>query len=303
MKLSALLIIIILFNCDCYSQSHDRNKEKVNKLRVNHDEIAETISIFQNKSMTPVLTQVVKKEERSYIHPIIAPDGNGVLTEYRPGHHLHQTGIFWGLKLVNGRDFFMHWQSDYWRGVSTRVLNDKGKSVRWQTVYDMLDENGNTIVVETQNWTMQHVNDKYVLDLEWRGEAKEDVVMGKFYVGGLFVRMPWAKGTIGEIVNSSGLKDSAIEAQRAIWSDVGIKVEGRDDFAHIAIFDHPNNKAFPTPWRVDSQLGIGPSRQIIGDWKIDKCNIEIIRYRLIVYTGKLDSAELTNLWKDFINTY
>ena len=197
----------------------------------------------------------------------------------------------------------MQWESDYWRGVSATVIEKKGKKVQWQTVYDMLDENGSTIMVETQNWTMQKFNDHYVIDLEWKGEAKADVVMGKFYVGGLFVRMPWVKETIGEIVNAGGQRNMEIEGQRAIWSDIGIKVDGRDDFAHIAIFDHPGNSAFPTPWRVDSQMGLGPSRQILGDWKIAKSESEMIRYRLLFYTGELDKAALTQTWKDFFREY
>ncbi len=197
----------------------------------------------------------------------------------------------------------MKWQDDYWRGISANVMKEKGEQVKWQTVYDMLDEKGNTIMVETQNWSMQKYDGRYILDLEWRGEAKRDITMGKFYVGGLFVRMPWVQGTIGEIINSAGQRNMEMEAQRAIWSDVGIKVDGRDDFAHIAIFDHPDNKAFPTPWRVDTQLGLGPSRQILGDWKLAKGETEVIRYRLLIYTGELDKAELTRFWKKFILDY
>jgi hypothetical protein len=269
-------------------------------LRINQDQNAGIISVFHGQSNTPILTQITKHNERPYIHPLIAPDGNGVMTEYRPAHHLHQTGIYWGLKKVNGRDYFMNWKEDYWSGVSATVLEDEGTQVKWQTVYDMLDENGKTIMVETQDWTMQHFDGQYVLDLQWTGEAQSDVLMEKFYVGGLFVRMPWVKETIGEIISASGLRNLELEGQRSIWSDIGIMLDGRDDFAHIAIFDHPENKAFPTPWRVDNEMGIGPSRQILGDWKIAEGEKEVIRYRLLFYTGELDKRLLTESWKKFI---
>ncbi len=272
-------------------------------LRIEQDSAAESISVFQENNTEPILTQIAKQNERPYIHPIIAPDGKGVMTEFRPAHHLHQTGIYWGLKKVNGRDYFMKWQSDYWRGISAEVIEEKGEKVKWRTVYDMLDENGNTIMVETQDWSMQQFDGQYVLDLEWTGEAKTDVVMEKFYVGGLFVRMPWVKETVGEIINASGQRNMEIEDQRAIWTDIGIKLDGRDDFAHIAIFDHPGNKAFPTPWRVDNEMGMGPSGQILGDWKIAKGEKETIRYRLLVYTGELNKAILTKSWKEFFRDY
>ncbi|WP_207509580.1 DUF6807 family protein [Telluribacter humicola] len=272
-------------------------------LRVEHDEQAGTISVFRAGDKVPILTQNAREDTRPYIHPIVAPDEKGLLTEYRPKHHLHQTGLYWGLKLVNGRDYFMNWQGNYWRRVSATVLNKKGQEVKWQTVYDLIDEKGAIILTETQNWTMQEQDGKYLLDLEWKGNAHVDINLGKFYVGGLFIRMPWKPGDKGEVVNAVGQKDKEAEGQRAIWTDVGIQVEGRNDLAHIAIFDHPDNRAFPTPWRVDNELGVGPSVQILGDWKIPKEQTETIRYRLVVYTGDLKDAGLTQQWKEFVRAY
>src|SRR5690606_16576301 len=220
-----------------------------------------------------------------------------------PKHHLHQTGLYWGLKLVNGRDYFMNWQGDYWRRISANVIKSTGKEDVWQTVYGMLDENGDTILTETQTWSMEANNNRYFLDLEWKGEAKADVTMGKFYVGGLFVRMPWYEGVHGEVVNAVGQRNNEAETHRAIWADVGIQLEGRNDLAHIAIFDHPDNRAFPTPWRVDNELGVGPSIQILDDWKINKGEIEIINYRLIAYMGDLDHFELSRLWTEYVSKY
>ena len=47
-----------------------------------------------------------------------------------------------------------------------------------------------------------------------------------------------------------------------------MQVEGRDDLAHIAIFDHPDNAGYPQAWRVDDQLGVGPARSRTADWTI-----------------------------------
>ena len=146
---------------------------------------------------------------------------------------------------------------------------------------------------------MQEKDGKFLLDLHWKGEAKTDITFGKFYVGGLFLRMPWHKESVGEVVNAAGQRNKEAEAQRAIWADIGIQVEGRDDLAHIAFFDHPDNNGFPISWRVDSQLGVGPSRQIMSDWKLDEGETEVIRYRLIAYTGDLNPVELTRAWTDF----
>ena len=297
-----IVILIVLFIgivCDAQaSKSSAATNKKVILHLVQSDTV---ISVYRKNSKEPILSQVSKKDNRPYIHPIIAPDGNGIMTQYRPSHHLHQTGIYWGLKLVNGRDFFMNWRGDYYRRVSARIIEGKGEQVKWQIVYDLLDEKGNVTLTETHNWTMQEHDGKFLLDLEWKGEAKTDITFGKYYVGGLFVRMPWYKGTAGDIVNAVGQHNvSEAEAQRAIWADVGMDIEGRNDMGHMAIFDHPENHSFPTAWRVDSQLGLGPSRQILGDWKLGKGEIEVFRFRIVVYTGNLNSDELTHQWLQFI---
>jgi hypothetical protein len=272
------------------------------ELRLEQDSQTGAIRVYRDGAKDPILTQNANADNRPYLHPIVAPDGKGVLTEYRPAHHPHQTGIFWGFKYVNGRDFFMKWGPENYRRVSAGIVQAKGPKVGWRMIYDMLDENGKTVMTETQSWTMTDPGERYVLDLEWQGEAKVDVTLGKIYVGGLFVRMPWRPESRAEAVNSLGQRDMEAEQQRAIWADLADQVDGRDDMAHIAVFDHPDNHDFPAPWRVDSQMGFGPNREY-ADWRIAKGKKETIRYRIIAYTGKLNPVELTHAWKEFVKEY
>ena len=48
-------------------------------------------SVFREGEKQPILVAVAKVRSRPYLHPIVAPDGNGVLTEHGPAHHKHQT--------------------------------------------------------------------------------------------------------------------------------------------------------------------------------------------------------------------
>ncbi len=41
---------------------------------------------------------------------------------------------------------------------------------------------------ETQNWTLSEVNGEYLLDLEWKGEAKTAVTIGQYDYGSLFFK-------------------------------------------------------------------------------------------------------------------
>jgi len=272
-------------------------------LRVRRDESAGTISVYRPDGEQPILTQNARADFRPYLHPIVAPDGKGVLTEYSPGHHEHQTGLYWGFTRVNGRDYFHHPEGSHWRRVSSSVLQGDGggkyDTVAWRTVYDLLDKDGEAVLTETQTWSMREVDGEYILDLEWVGEGRTDVTIGKYDYGGLFLRMPWRRGIEGEVVNTARQRNERAEGQRSPWIDVGMKVEGRDDLAHISIFDHSSNAGFPQPWRVDGQLGVGPVRARLGDWKIARGKRAVIRHQLRVHTGELNDAELTKQWQRY----
>jgi putative membrane-bound dehydrogenase-like protein len=293
-----LCLLIILSSC---RQKPDEQNPSLGAvtLKVTEDEDAGTISIFRHGSDKPLVVQNAREDFRPYLHPIAAPDGKGVLTEYSPGHHKHQTGLYWGFTRVNGRDYFHNPSGDYWRRVSADIVRDTGKVVEWRTVYDLLDDKGQAVMTETQNWSMREEGGRFFLDLEWRGEAKTDITISKYDYGGLFLRMPWREGIRGEVVNAARQRNEKAEGQPALWVDVAMQVEGRDDLAHIAIFDHPDNAGYPQVWRVDSQLGVGPARARAGDWLIQKGKTETIRHEIVVYTGELNDVELTETWGKF----
>lgn len=296
-----LLFAVIIVCMGCGPKSSQKGSASDSTmLHIMHDTATQTFSVFRAGEKTPILTQNARENFRPYVHPIIAPDGKGVLTEYSPGHHKHQTGLYWGFTRVNGRDYFHHPDDGYWKRVSATVLNEEGKVVSWQTVYDMLSEDGEVVMTETQNWSLTETNGKYFLDLEWKGEAKTDVTIGEYDYGGLFLRMPWHEGIPGEVVNAARQRNEKAEGQRAMWVDVGMQVEGRDDLAHVAIFDHVDNERFPQPWRVDGQLGVGPALVRLGDWNIAKGKTETIRHRLVIYGGPMNDVELIDAWEDYV---
>ncbi|WP_247236874.1 PVC-type heme-binding CxxCH protein [Telluribacter sp. SYSU D00476] len=298
-----LFLFLLLFNLFFYLDPVSEHTTLVPadpvQLRAVQDQAQETIRIYRGNETEPILTQNAKAGFRPYLHPLVAPDGKGVLTEYSPGHHKHQTGIYWGYTRVNGRDYFHHPEGGYWRRVSAKVLEANGPEVKWQTVYDLLDSTGKAVLTETQTWTMRQKDSKYLLDLEWNGEAQTDVTIGKYDYGGLFIRMPWKQGIKGEVINAARQRNEKAEGQRAMWVDIGMQVAGRDDLAHIAILDHPENKGYPQYWRVDGQLGAGPARARQADWHIKRGETETIRHQLVVYTGELNDVEMNKTFGEF----
>ena len=258
------------------------------------DDNAGTISVYRQGRTDPLVVQNARPNMRPFLHPIMAPDGNGSLTEMAPGHHKHQTGVYWGFTRVNGgnapmdtikkwfyrqdipepiqqqigRDYFHHNGEGFWERVSMTTLIDSGDQVKWKTVYHLLDDNGEAIMRESQTWLFQEVDQKLLLSLEWEGTALQEITVNEFDYGGLFIRMPWNEEIEAEVVNAARQRDQQGDKQRAMWVDIGMEIPGRDDWGHIAIFDHQQNEGFPTSWRIDGQFGVGPSRAINGDWHI-----------------------------------
>ncbi|MBT3481926.1 MAG: c-type cytochrome [Opitutales bacterium] len=265
-------------------------------LRLVENEDDETISVFRDDSSDAILVQNARADHRPYLHPIVSPDGNGILTEYSPGHHVHQTGLYWGFTHLNGRDYFHNPSDGYWQLVESNILAATGEVVQWETVYHLLDEEGTALMEESQVWSMRDTGERYFLDLVWSGKAHTEVTISEYDYGGLFLRMPWSEEIDGKVVNSSRQVNSRANEQRATWVDVGMEIEGRDDWGHIAIFDHPENTTFPMPWRVDRKMGVGPARSQLGDWKIPAGSIETFKHQFVVYTGELNDVELNEKW-------
>ncbi len=317
--------ILAFLASSCSSRLQSSAKEDPSALKVVQDDAGHTISVFAPGIDDPLVVQNARPYHRPYLHPIMAPDGNGSLTQYSPGHHRHQTGLYWGFTRVNGsgapvdtlkkwfyrkdkpprivemigRDFFHHPDGGYWKRLVMKVTKPSGKVVQWQTEYHMLDAASKPMLKETQRWTMEQSAGKLILSLEWEGKAVRDIKINGFSYGGLFLRMPWHPGIEGVAINSAGQKNQEAESQPAEWVDVGMTIEGRANWGHIRILDHPSNNGFPQTWRVDGQLGVGPCRAIAGDWEIKKGKTEIIRHQLVVYTGEEDAAEMEQIWKKY----
>ena len=267
-------------------------------LSIKTDQTKETIAIYIKGLDVALLTQNAKVGFRPYMHPIKDAQGKGVLTQFSPGHHKHQTGLYWGMTRVNGRDYFHNPSSDHWKRKAVNVIQEKGETVKWQTIYDMLDKDGKSQMTETQSWTMSMTKNKeIVLDLEWEGQANKTISISKYNYGGLFLRMPWKRGVSAETINSEGNKNQSGEGKSANWVDIGMQIENLDKFGRIVIYDHPNNDGYPNLWRIDGQFGIGPAISRKGTWSIEESKTKRFKHRFLIYSGEHDETLINNEWK------
>lgn len=257
------------------------------------------VAIYHGGQAKPALVFNAPPDGRPYVHPLLAPDGKGELTESSPSHHKHQTGLYVGFTRINGRDYFHNRGADYWRRKDVLSEKSEGRKVSWASTYELLGKNKEPVLTETQKWTFDDRQGLFVIDLDWSGTAETDILWEKYDYGGLFLRMPWTQKTGGEAINSEGKKNGACEGQRARWVNVGMPIAGRDDWGNIAILDHKDNPEHPVPWRVDGQLGVGPARSRVGEWKLPKGETVRFRYRFLVQTGKADPEKIEAAWKEW----
>jgi hypothetical protein len=256
----------------------------------------------------PLITQHAAPDSRPYIHPIIAPDGDGTLTENRPTHHPWQHGLYVGLNDVNGVGF---WKEGGKGGGPTDGTfhpeplappKTEGERASWKVVSEWRRPDGTPLLSETQVWTLTDRGETLLLDMAWSLRGLTVVTFGRYEYGGLFLRMPFRAEAGGNALNSEGRRDKDTEQQRARWVAVSLPIPDRkatEKTAYIAILDHPANPEHPAPWRVDGQLGVAPSRCIAGAWKLGAGETTTSRYRLVIETGAPDLAKLNSAWDTF----
>ena len=258
---------------------------------------------FVRGTESPALARFLSTEShgRPYLHPLRSPDGKALLTQFSPGHHRHQTGLYWGPTRINGRDYFHNYNKKFWSGTKLfhHVVAGEDHPPTVGSTSDLLNAKGEVILRDEQRWSLMDHGAYYTLDLEWKGTARADVTIGKYAYGGLFLRMPWKRGIPAGCINSEGLKNQAGEGKPAKWVDLGMQVAGLENMGRIAIIDHPGNENYPTLWRIDGQFGIGPALSRKGDIRIPMGTSKVYRYRLVVYEGDHDPALLDKETKAF----
>jgi len=275
-----------------------------NALFVRHE--PNRLQILRSESQMPILIQHAGADRRPYIHPIIAPDGLGCLTQNEPWHHLWQHGLYTGLHGVNGVDF---WTEGLSGGglehdgtfhpkplVQVKVA---GNTVSWVVETDWRSPVKKIILTEYQTWRFQDLGTSYRIDLGWKLKARENIYFDACPYGGLFLRMPWHPGSGATALDSKGRLRAESEGKRSRWVAASMPLPQREGEAGIAILDHPKNPAHPTPWRVDDNYGISPSRCIAGDWSLGEGEESLEYYRLVVFCGAINPSFIETEWNLF----
>lgn len=287
-----------------------KNKQKVIQYNIAEVYPPDTVSSIYRRS--------------AFIHPLWSPSGN-VLTRINAPDHWHHLGIwnpwtkthfeghstdFWNLAEGQGTVRFGGFNSI----ISGPVFG--GFKARQEHV-DFQCKGGDKVaineVLDIRVWSIFFYEGVKVTLWDFTStlncaSASPITLEAYRYGGGIGYRATdeWnAKNSW--VMTSEGKARKDADGSRARWCDVGGQF-AKGGTSGILFMSHPANREFPEPMRVwpENMNGHGdlffefcPIRD--KSWELKPGNDYVLKYRMLVYDGKIDNQIAARIWNDFSN--
>lgn len=256
-----------------------------------------------------------------YIHPILSPKGD-TLTRIQPPDHWHHYGL-WGPWTHTRIDTT---RVDFWNlgeGMGT-VLFKEFKETSSGDVFSSFTAHQEHIDFKTQKEHQVALNedlkvsmwnlgreDRYMLDYTstFSSPLENGILFEAYrYGGGLGLRFTerW-KADNCLVLTSEGNDRLTADGTNARWAIVsGASTDGKGT-SGILFMSNPENRMHPEPmriWPIDGNNGRGdmffefcPIRH--EEWKIEVNRAYQLKYRMVVFDGKLTAEEAEAYWQAY----
>ena len=287
----------------------NRNKQKI--LQYNLAEVfpPDTVSAIFRRS--------------AFIHPLWSPSGN-ILTRINPPDHWHHMGIWnpWTKTKFEGH------ATDFWNlvegqgtvrfgGIDGLISGPVfgGFKVRQEHV-DFQCKGGDKVAMnevwDVRIWNIGSYNGikVWLWDLTTTlscASASPITLEAYRYGGGIGFRASedWTNKN-SWVLTSEGKTRKEADGTRARWCDVGGEFGGNGT-SGILFMSNPSNREYPEPMRVWPENANGGRGDLFFEfcpirnksWELIPGNEYVLRYRMLVYDGKIDSQLSERLWDDF----
>jgi hypothetical protein len=257
----------------------------------------------------------------AFIHPLYSPEGE-VLTRIQAPDHYHHYGLWnpWTLTFIGKRevDFWNLYKGEgtvRFAGMISQVEGPVFTGFRsLQEHIDFGAKGGDAVAMnelfDVRVWNV--ANKKYLFDYVSTLNTPLDsgILLAAYrYGGGIGYRgtEKWNKNN-STVLTSEGRDRKTADGSNARWCIIVGESATPEGRSGILFLSYPANRMHPEPMRVwpEDQNGRGdvyfefcPIRH--KDWKLEKGNDYTLKYRLVVFDGKMTPEEAENYWQAFAN--
>jgi hypothetical protein len=257
----------------------------------------------------------------AFLHPVYSPGGE-LLTRIQAPDHYHHYGIWnpWTLTFIGKRevDFWNLYKGEGTVRFAGMISQVEGpvytgfKSLQEHIDFGAagVDAIAMNELFDVRVWNVP--NQRYMFDYASTLNTPLDsgILLAAYrYGGGIGYRATekWNKNN-SSVLTSEGKTRKNADGTNARWCIVEGESVTKEGRSGILFLSYPANRMHPEPMRVwpENQNGRGdmyfefcPIRH--KDWKIEKGNDYTLKYRLIVFDGKMTPEEAENYWQAFAN--
>ncbi|MDP2113164.1 MAG: PmoA family protein [Bacteroidota bacterium] len=258
----------------------------------------------------------------AFLHPVYSPGGE-MLTRIQAPDHYHHYGIWnpWTLTFIGKREV------DFWNlykgqgtvrfaGLISQVegpVYTGFKSLQEHIDFGAVGADAVAMneLFDVRVWNIN--NQRYMFDYVSTLNTPLDsgILLAAYrYGGGIGWRATekWTKDN-SSVLTSEGKTRKDADGSNARWCIVDGESGTKEGSSGILFLSFPANRMHPEPmrvWPMDANGGRGdmffefcPIRH--KDWMIEKGNDYTLKYRLIIFDGKMTAEEAENYWQAFAN--
>jgi hypothetical protein len=247
-------------------------------------------------------------EKYPFFYPVNGPVSGGSVTSMRNAEYPHHSSLFFGCDLVNGGNY---WQEGLERGriisVNAEITKQGGDTVIITDECIWSRPGAISPVKDTRTFTITAPSSTVSqIDVEITMEMLIDVTIKKTNHSLFSARMAadLSVKNGGTMINAEGIKsEKDTFGKKSPWMDYygkrGDGIEG------LAIFQHPSNPWYPSPWFTRDYGFMSPTPmywpQNDIDTQMKKGTVLKLRYRVLVHSGDHNQAKITEAFEKYRN--
>lgn len=276
--------------------------------------LGQHVALMQTCYESPIWQYQYNTLPKPCIHPLCTPAGHS-LTLFEPHDHVWQRGLWFAIKFVNDDNFWEE-REPFGRQETVGAVNLQqdldGKvhlttKLKWRR-----PEDGTTLITEQRRMIYTpFVMDAYTLDFEFTLRAVCNLTLERTPFttwggyGGLAFRgtRNWEET---RLIFADGSTSERPTGQRAPWCDLAGKLDGGPNrTGGLAIFDHPDNPRYPTPWYGNNQPGyyfVNAAFLFEKPMQLPEGDTLTLRYRVLVHDGVWEQGQLQDAYDAYLKS-